>query len=60
MAVLALGCLMIAIAWLGPLRRRLARLPSSRRVLTHLMQSGTGRFGNCVAWAWIGPHFFAR
>jgi hypothetical protein len=40
--------------------RRPAQLPSLGRVLTHIMQSRTGRVGIFVAWAWIGLHFFAR
>jgi Family of unknown function (DUF6186) len=40
--------------------RRPARLPSLGRVLSHVMQSRTGRVGVVVAWAWIGLHFFAR
>jgi len=40
--------------------RRPDRLPSLGRVLSHVMQSRTGRVGIIVAWAWVGLHFFAR
>jgi hypothetical protein len=36
------------------------QLPSLGRVLSHVMQTRTGRVGIIVAWAWIGLHFFAR
>jgi len=40
--------------------RQPRRLPSLGQVLSHVMQSRTGRVGVVVAWAWIGLHFFAR
>jgi hypothetical protein len=36
------------------------RVPSLCRVLSHVMQTRTGRVGIIVAWAWVGLHFFAR
>lgn len=36
------------------------RFPSLGRVLTHVMQSRSGRVGIFVAWAWIGLHFLAK
>jgi len=55
LGVLAAGITLqvLAIRWPG-------RLPSLGRVLSHAMQSRTGRVGIIVAWAWIGLHFFAR
>jgi hypothetical protein len=55
LSVLAAGITLqvVAICWPG-------RLPSLGRVLSHIMQSRTGRVGIIVAWAWIGLHFFAR
>jgi hypothetical protein len=40
--------------------RRPERFPSLGRVFTHVMRTRTGRVGVCVAWAWIGLHFFAK
>jgi Family of unknown function (DUF6186) len=40
--------------------RRPDRVPSLGRVFTHVMRTRTGRVGVCVAWAWIGLHFFAK
>jgi Family of unknown function (DUF6186) len=36
------------------------RPPSLGQVFTHVMRTRTGRVGVCVAWAWVGLHFFAR
>ena len=55
LSVLAAGITLQVIAVRLP-----ARLPSLGRVLTHLMQTRTGRVGILVAWAWLGLHFFAR
>lgn len=40
--------------------RRPERFPTLGSVFTHVMRTRTGRVGVCVAWAWIGLHFFAR
>jgi hypothetical protein len=40
--------------------RRPEKFPSLGRVFTHVMRTRTGRVGVCVAWAWIGLHFFAK
>ena len=55
LGVLAGGITLQLVAFRSP-----ARLPSLGRVLTHVMQTRTGRVGIIVAWAWIGLHFFAR
>jgi hypothetical protein len=55
LSVLAAGITLQVLAILSP-----TRLPSLGRVLSHVMQSRTGRVGIIVAWAWIGLHFFAR
>jgi hypothetical protein len=55
LTVLAAGITLQAVAV-----RRPDRLPSLGRMLSHVMQSRTGRVGVVVAWAWIGLHFFAR
>ncbi len=40
--------------------RRPDKVPSLGRVFTHVMRTRTGRVGVCVAWAWVGLHFFAK
>ena len=55
LSVLAAG---IALQVVGLLRP--GRVPSLGRVLSHVMQTRTGRAGIIVAWAWVGLHFFAR
>jgi len=55
LAVLAAGIALQVAALRMP-----ERLPSLGRVFTHVMRTRTGRVGVCVAWAWIGLHFFAR
>jgi hypothetical protein len=55
LSVLAAGITLQVVAIRSP-----GRLPSLGQVLSHIMQSRTGRVGIIVAWAWIGLHFFAR
>jgi len=55
LGVLAAGITLQVLAIRSP-----GRLPSLGRILSHAMQSRTGRVGIIVAWAWIGLHFFAR
>ena len=55
LSVLAAGIALQLLAIRSP-----GRLPSLGRVLSHVMQSRTGRVGIIVAWAWIGLHFFAK
>jgi len=55
-----LSVLTAAISLQAVAVRRRGRLPSLGQVLSHVMQSRTGRVGVIVAWAWIGLHFFAR
>jgi hypothetical protein len=40
--------------------KRPDKVPSLGRVLSHVMRTRTGRVGVCVAWAWVGLHFFAK
>jgi Family of unknown function (DUF6186) len=54
-AVLAAGIALQEAAVAMPERR-----PSHGRVFTDVMRTRTGQVGVCVAWAWIGLHFFAR
>lgn len=36
------------------------KVPTLGRVLTHVMRTRTGRVGVCIAWTWVGLHFFAK